>query len=413
VIGQAALTRRLAPASAAPIAVGFSGGGDSLAALLATKAWADRHGRRLIVLNVDHGLQAAAKAWTRFAGETAARLGAEFRELTWSGDKPERGLPAAARAARHGLLAEAARQAGARVMVLGHTADDILEAELMRDWGSNLGRLREWSPSPVWPQGRGVFLLRPLLGERRADLRAWLRARGEGWIDDPVNDDATQTRARARLALDGGGEVAAPAAEDPCVARLGAAVEAGPGGTLRLSASAFEAAPDAVARRVLAAMALSVGGGARPPRGEKVAALRARLIAAPTSPATLCGAQVVSADGRLLVARDAGEAARGGLAALALTPGAPVVWDGRFELIAETPGLIVRPLAGWAARLGPAERASLSALPLQARPGLPAIVDTEGRVSCPILAGGAARAHELVQLRMRAACDVISKEPAT
>jgi tRNA(Ile)-lysidine synthase len=414
VIGGAAFARRLEATSRAPIAVGFSGGGDSLAALLATKAFADAHGRRLIVLTVDHGLQAAAKAWTAFAAETAQRLGADFRALTWCGDKPTSGLPAAARTARHRLLADAARAAGARVIVLGHTADDILEAALMRQWGSNLGVLSEWSPSPAWPHGRGVFMLRPLLGERRAVLRAWLGARGERWIDDPANDDPAQTRARARLALAGGGEIPAlTVGDDACIAQLARSVEAGLGGTLGLNLEAFRAAPEAATRRALAAAALSVGGGSRPPRGERVEALRARLAASPDVRSTLCGAKIASTDGRVLIARNAGEVARGGLAPLALPPGVPVVWDGRFELTAAERGLTVRPLAGLATQLDPAQRAVLFALPPQARPGLPAVVDAEGRVTCPILAGGAVVAHDLVQARMRAACGVISKEPAT
>ena len=101
------------------------------------------------------------------------------------------------------------------------------------------------------------------------------------------------------------------------------------------------------------------------------------------------------------------------MAPIALAPGEPVVWDGRFELTADTAGLTVRPLAGLATKLDPAERAVLFALPSQARPGLPAIVDAKGRVTCPILAGGPVVARELVQARMNAACDVISKEPAT
>ena len=412
-IGAAAFARRLEATSRAPIAVGFSGGGDSLAALLATQAFADATGRRLVVLTVDHGLQATSQGWTAFAAETAQRLGLDFRALAWEGDKPESGLPAAARAARHRLLADAAREAGAQVIVLGHTADDILEAALMREWGSNLGALREWAPSPAWPQGRGVFLLRPLLGERRVDLRAWLAARGERWIDDPANDDSAQTRARARIALAGGGEVPAPVAGDACIASLARTVEAGPGGTLGLDLATFRAAPQAAARRVLAAAALSVGGGGRPPRGERVETLRARLAASADVRATLCGARIASADGRVLIARDAGEAARGGLAPLDPPAGQPCVWDGRFELTAAEPGLTVRPLAGLAARLDQAERAVLFALPRQARPGLPAVVDAEGRVTCPILAGGAVVARDLVQARMRAACGVISKEPAT
>jgi tRNA(Ile)-lysidine synthase len=98
---------------------------------------------------------------------------------------------------------------------------------------------------------------------------------------------------------------------------------------------------------------------------------------------------------------------------LSLAPGAPAVWDGRFELIADRPGLCVRPLAGLATRLASAERRTLAALAPQARPALPAVIDGEGGVTCPILAGGAVRASDLVQARMAAACGAISQEPAT
>src|ERR1700722_7155703 len=78
---------------------------------------------------------------------------------------------------------------GAPVILLAHTADDLMEAEIMRRMGASAPSPRQWSPSPAWPQGRGVFLLRPLLGHRRADLRALLHGLGETWIDDPANDD--------------------------------------------------------------------------------------------------------------------------------------------------------------------------------------------------------------------------------
>jgi tRNA(Ile)-lysidine synthase len=157
-----------------PIALALSGGGDSLALLHLAKAWADAAGRSLIALTVDHGLNPASAAWTRFAAERARRLGAPHRTLPWLGAKPSTGLPAAARAARHALLAEAARSAGAHVVLMAHTADDLMEAQVMRAMGSNAPSPRVWSPSPSWPEGRGVFLLRPLLGQRRAVLRELL-----------------------------------------------------------------------------------------------------------------------------------------------------------------------------------------------------------------------------------------------
>src|SRR6185312_17401447 len=132
-------------------------------------------------LSVDHRLNPASAEWTGFAAERAARLGVACRAIAWDGRKPATGLPAAARAARHALLAEAARAEGAAVVLMGHTADDVIEAALMRRAGVSAGSPRAWSPSPAWPQGRGVFLLRPLLGRRRAELRALLAGLGETW----------------------------------------------------------------------------------------------------------------------------------------------------------------------------------------------------------------------------------------
>ncbi|HVY33064.1 MAG TPA: tRNA lysidine(34) synthetase TilS, partial [Caulobacteraceae bacterium] len=166
-----AFDRRLDRQSRAPLAVAFSGGGDSLALLILARAWAQGAGRPVLALTVDHGLQAQSADWTRRAAETAERLGVGFRALKWEGEKPAAGVPAAAREARHGLIAEAARRAGAEVILVGHTLDDQLENALMRAAGQRLGALREWSPSPVWPQGRGLFQFRPLLAQRRADLR--------------------------------------------------------------------------------------------------------------------------------------------------------------------------------------------------------------------------------------------------
>ncbi|MDP3175940.1 MAG: tRNA lysidine(34) synthetase, partial [Phenylobacterium sp.] len=169
-----ALDRRLSRTSPSPVAVAISGGGDSLALLLTTLHWAERHGRRVLALSLDHGLQPQSAAWTRACGERARKAGAAFRALTWDGPKPPSGLPAAARGARHALLAEAAREAGASVLLMGHTADDIAEARLMREAGPRLGEPQEWAPSPAWPQGRGVFVLRPMLSLGRAEIRDWL-----------------------------------------------------------------------------------------------------------------------------------------------------------------------------------------------------------------------------------------------
>jgi tRNA(Ile)-lysidine synthase len=403
---------RLTPDASHPITVAFSGGGDSLAALLAAKAWADRTGRSVIALTVDHGLSAQSPAWTEFAAAKARAIGADFQALTWTGHKPAAGLPAAARAARHRLLADAARAAGARVIVFGHTADDIAEAALMRAEGSSVGAPRAWGPSPAWPQGRGVFILRPLLRARRAAIREALHRLGETrWIEDPANTDSRFARARARQRL----VPLAPAlVPDPeaCAAGLASRALVDDGGWLAIDRAALSEASPCARRRFLGAALLSIGGGERPPRKARLAALADRLATGSAFAATLAGAKLVAGDARVLIVRDAGEARRGGLAALSLAPGRTGVWDGRFE-VAGAAAVSIEPLAGQARRLSDPAKARLKAVPAEARGALPSYQAADGARVCPILAhNGEVTVRSLVAERLFAACGVNLKEPA-
>lgn len=404
---QAALDRRLDPGSRAPLAVGFSGGGDSLALLILTLDWARAHGRPVLALTVDHHLQAASGDWTRAAVAKARALGAEALALDWTGDKPASGLAAAARRARHALLATAARDAGARVLLLGHTADDRLEAAAMRAEGSTVSDPRQWSPSPVWPEGRGVFLLRPLLQERRAALRDELGRRGETWLDDPANEDPRSLRARARLALAGEGGA------------LTETVESRPPPPFHGEAAGVIGLARDVAAAHLAAACLCAAGTETPPRGERLERLVARLRSGETFTATLAGARIEARPDDVQVCRDAGETARGGLAPLALAPGGSGVWDGRYDIQAGGEAVTVRPLKGLASRLPAAQRAALRTIAAPARPALPALVGLDGAVRCPILSIQAdtvspnGRAKALFLDRFRAATGYIDQECVT
>ena len=445
--GSGAFDRRLDPRSAAPLAVAFSGGSDSLALLVLAKAWADGVGRRVVALTVDHGLSPASRDWTVAASATAARLQAEWRGLSWTGAKPSSGLPAAARHARHRLLAQTARELGARVVLLGHTADDRRESDLIRRETPSLGDLREWSPSPAWPQGRGVFLLRPLLQARRAELQAWLLGLGLDWLDDPANADPrfARSRARAHLArcdpgncdldlcdLNGaptspqaGGAPAAPPAVVPT-----------PDGRLKMARSSFGAAPDTMLRKVVGAALLCASGTSVPARSQRLDALIAQARGASSFKATLCGARIMAAADEVVFAREAGELRRAGAANtsrddgsvrqphLPASPGrdgrgedggsdalrVDGVLDGRFEVDCD-PAYKVTALAGCAARLGRDDAREVRSLPAYARGVLPALVDAAGQVSLPApFGGGAGQARSLVARRMAAACGLIAAE---
>lgn len=335
------------------------------------------------------------------------------------------GLPAAARAARHRLIADAARAAGARVVLFAHTAGDVAEAELMRAEGSTLGRLRDWSPSPAWPEGRGLMLLRPMLDVGRDALRDWLKGQGLDWIDDPANDDLRYARSRARASLlpmgEGGtravrrgrmrvdcpGGEAAPRQPTHTLSRKddgSAAVRSTPlpsgEGTLKLERD--------VDGFTLAAALVCAGGGDRPPRGDRLDRLLTRLKAGETFTAALCGARVEAGPDHILVTREAGEFSRRPRPPLPLPPGVETVWDGRWAITAAEPGWSVVPAAGRLAALPKADRARLDALPPAARGAAPVLI--RNGETAPVLAGSVAGTRSLVEERLALALDRMTHE---
>lgn len=186
----------------APIGVAVSGGGDSLALLILAHRWATRQGRTLFALTVDHGLRPEARGEAEAVAALCGKLGLAHETLRLEGAAPRQ---ASLRRGRHAALARAARQRGSRLLLTGHTADDQAETFLMRArQGSGwygLAGMRPLSLSPVWPEGQGVFIARPLLGARREGLRAFLQAEGVGWADDPSNENPAFERVRMRRLL--------------------------------------------------------------------------------------------------------------------------------------------------------------------------------------------------------------------
>ncbi|MBX9460373.1 MAG: PP-loop family protein [Brevundimonas sp.] len=395
-----------------------------MALLQVAAGWARDHGRPLLALTVDHGLSPDSVRWTAFAGAAARAAGADWSALPWTGAKPASGLPAAARAARHRLIADAARAAGARVVLFAHTAGDVAEGELMRAQGSTLGRLRAWSPSPAWPEGRGLMLLRPLLDVGRAELRDWLKGQGLGWIDDPANDDPKYARSRARASL-------LPLGEGGAQRRMRvdrSTAEAAPGHpTLTLErqddgSAAVRSIPlpmeegileldRQVSARTLAAVLVCAGGGDRPPRGDRLDRLLTRLRHGETFTAVLCGARVEAGPDHVLVTREAGEFARQPRPPVPLAPGVETVWDGRWAITAAEPGWSVAPAAGRLAALSRADRARLNALPPAARGAAPVLI--RNGETAPVLAGTVAMARSLVEERLALALDRMTHETET
>ena len=143
---------------------------------------------RLVVAHCNHQLRATAAAEAAFVAALCRQLGllSEVGLVTVplaAGD----GLEAAARHARYHFLEAAAGRYGARYVVTAHTADDQAETVLQRILrGTGLGGLA--GMPRVRPLGP-ASLLRPLLGCRRPELRAYLEELGQAYCCDESNQD--------------------------------------------------------------------------------------------------------------------------------------------------------------------------------------------------------------------------------
>jgi tRNA(Ile)-lysidine synthase len=202
--------RLFADWKAAPaIVLAVSGGPDSIALMWLAARWRRTlaRGPRLIAVTVDHGLRAEAKDEARDVKRLARALDLPHRTIRWTGTKPKTGLPAAARAARYRLLAQAARTSGATHILTAHTRDDQAETLLMRLLrGSGIAGLAAMARQS---ERDGVLLARPFLHVSKSQLIATLKKAKLGFADDPTNRDPSFTRPRLRtlmpvLAAEGG-----------------------------------------------------------------------------------------------------------------------------------------------------------------------------------------------------------------
>lgn len=180
------------------IGVAVSGGPDSLALLLLASA--ARPGL-VEAATVDHGLRAESRAEAAMVADICAGLAVPHAALTvhWP-QKPDSNLQARAREARYEQLSRWARDRNLTAVATAHHADDQAETLLMRlARGAGLpglvGARRRRMLEP------GIALVRPLLGWRRTELAAIVRAAGLTPVDDPANRDPRHDRSRFRSLL--------------------------------------------------------------------------------------------------------------------------------------------------------------------------------------------------------------------
>ncbi|PWT75258.1 MAG: tRNA lysidine(34) synthetase TilS [Proteobacteria bacterium] len=192
------------------LAVGLSGGADSVALLRALVERGRELGLVVHAAHLHHGLRGAeADADRDFCRELAVTLGLPFHEsrvdtATAAAADPAKGKTAetieeAARRLRYGWFRELMRADIVDAVATAHTLDDQAETVLAKflrgAWTEGLSGIH---PIVEFPEGR---IVRPLLGTSRTEIEAYLNGLDQKWREDSSNRHLTFTRNRIRHEL--------------------------------------------------------------------------------------------------------------------------------------------------------------------------------------------------------------------
>ena len=177
------------------IGLAVSGGSDSVAlAFLLTKGGRKKNAaKRFVILHVDHGLRRESKAEYKFVRDLAKRIGVPFKGLHAKVvQRPRESIEMAARRVRLDFFAKCMKSLRLDAIATGHHMDDVAETFLMKIRRASLCGMRE--TSEVGP----IRFVRPLLGCRDRELKAYLEKYGEEWREDASNGDVSIERNKVR-----------------------------------------------------------------------------------------------------------------------------------------------------------------------------------------------------------------------
>lgn len=186
------------------LAVGLSGGADSVAL---TRALAERSAELGIVLSaahLHHGLRGAeADRDYEFAMDLAVALRISFHtykvDVAAEAERSRETIEEAARRLRYWWFRQLMAAGLVDAVATAHTLDDQAETVLGKflrgAWTEGFSGIH-----PVVESAEGR-ILRPLLGATRIQIKAYLGALGQGWCEDGSNRDLVYTRNRIRREL--------------------------------------------------------------------------------------------------------------------------------------------------------------------------------------------------------------------
>ena len=181
----------LGAASAAPIAIAYSGGLDSSALLHLAAAHGRSHGVPVFAFHIHHGISPNADAWLDHCQATAGALGVHFEARKVVVGKSKSGVEAAARKLRYAALGALCAEHGVSLLLTAHHLDDQAETvllQLLRGSGTaGLSGMDGANSAPELLGNVSLVMARPLLPLSRAELEAYVAGHALGYVEDESN----------------------------------------------------------------------------------------------------------------------------------------------------------------------------------------------------------------------------------
>ena len=181
------------------IAIGVSGGVDSMTLLNIASVWAKKFSKKLVVLTFNHNLRKESIKEVQLVQSISKALQVECKSFIWK-EKPSRAILEKARIARYKIFSKYCKSKNINSLLIAHTADDIAETFAIRIIKkSNLDGL-----CPL-AQQRKIFdisIVRPLLGFRKSDIYEYANYHKIKYNEDPSNKNNRFLRSRIRKYLE-------------------------------------------------------------------------------------------------------------------------------------------------------------------------------------------------------------------
>ncbi|XP_042408231.1 uncharacterized protein LOC121997719 isoform X1 [Zingiber officinale] len=221
-----AFGRRMTIAGIKPhhrIALGVSGGPDSMALCVLTAGWklSGFNGKTessgfiegLVAIIVDHRLRAESTEEAILVRDRVNKMGimCQIENCDWSHGRPKHGhVQEAAREMRYQIFQDVCVKQHIGVLLIAHHADDQVELlilRLSRNSGvlglSCMAFISQLFPLPLGgsENSDGILLVRPMLEFNKDDMYNICQGANQDWVEDPTNQSPLYTRNRIRASL--------------------------------------------------------------------------------------------------------------------------------------------------------------------------------------------------------------------